>query len=186
MQEKIHFESGVTLYQNPYLNMQEHVALTGTVTYAPPGHKYPGIGVGTKLYFRYDVVFDGDFDRETGSRTYNNMLMMPDGTRQWFVHPVSLIGYEKDGRMVLVNDLVLAKPTAKKAWTSSILVHSDQFEQEKTEEIVEVLQDDRPDGVPAGSRCLAVKETIQHYNFTNTYGKDILVLNAKYLVAKLN
>ena len=184
MQDTINFDSGVQLYKDTRINMHEHVNLTGTCTHVPGQNPF-GIQKGDKLFFRYDVVFEGDFMPDTGSRVYDNLLIMPDGSWEWFVPKYALIGYERNGQLTLVNDLVMAKPTKKQQWTSTLLVHAEQFEQKSTEDIVEVVQDDSNKKLQPGDKCLAIRAYIQHYNFTSTYGHDVLIIPSKYLIAKL-
>lgn len=197
MQDTINFDSGVQLYKDTRINMHEHVNLTGTCTFTPTKNHF-GIEKGDKLFFRYDVVFEGDFMPDTGSRVYDNLLIMPDGSWEWVVQPYALIGYERNGKLTLVNDLVIAKPTKKESdWKSQSIIklyddteidgkkfHAD-FTYQNSEDIVEIIQDNGKLNLQPGDKCLALRAYIQHYNFTSTYGHDVLIIPSKYLIAKL-
>lgn len=182
-QETVTFDSGVTLYKDTRMNFSEHVTLIGKCTHVAINDPW-NIQKGDNLYFRYDVVGDGDFN-EMGQRIYKNLLIMPDGSWEWFVPHWSLVGYERDGKLVLVNDLVIAKPTKKHAWTSSFLVQAEQFADITTEDVVEIVQNDTALPLEVGDRVLSQRQYHQHYNFTSHYGKDVLVIPSKYLLAKL-
>lgn len=195
LQETVNFKSGVQLYKDTRLNMHDHVSLVGTVTHVPAINPF-NIQVGDKAFFRYDVVFEGDFVNNT--RTYENLLIMPDGSEEWVLHPYAIIGYERDGKLTLVNNLVMAKTTTRETDWKSDLIFKNTSEVEidgkkffgdysvsQSEDVVEVLQNDTALPIKKGDKCYALRSYIQHYNFNSTHGEDVLIIPSQYLIARL-
>jgi len=182
-QETVTFDSGVKLYQDTWLDQQEKVTLAGTVTFVPINDDL-GLEKGDKVFFRYDVVADID-SRDGHNKHYYNMIMLPGGVKEWFVHPCMLIAVEKDGRLQVGEKLIIGRKVKTETWSSSLIVTPEQYAQKESSEILEVLYAHEKSGYKTGDKLLVFPQYIQNYNFRSHYGQDVCVIKTDYVLGKI-
>lgn len=181
-QQTITFDSGVKLFQDVWIEHQEKATLAGTVSYVPPTDKL-GAKEGDTMYFRYDVVAEGD--AINGERQHFNEIMLPGGKKEWFVAGYQVVALDKGGTLIVPEGLLIAKQTQEETFTSSILVVPEQFATKKSETILEVLHTSAGSEYKPGEKILVIPELVQHYNLKSHYGDDICLVKEKYIIGKL-
>jgi hypothetical protein len=178
-QDTMKFKSGVELFLETRVNFEEKVSLFGEVVRdAPRGHEE--VKKGDRIYFRYDVVSDGDFD-DNGIRRYKNRYDM-NGEDLWSVPVDRVIAVVKGGEVKPLGRYVIGMPVKRPKWESKILVMSDLSEEE-----VPDLMDVKYDAgeFKAGERLLVGKDHVSRYNFESKEGEEVLVVMDEYIFARV-
>lgn len=184
-QEKVTFDSGITLYQDTSVEHQEKVTLAGTVTFAPPTDTLKlGIKVGDVIYFRYDVVADSE--NHGHYREYFNRLMLPGGNVEWFVPDWAVIGLKNGGRLMVPQGYFIAKKTVIKTIQSSLIYIPDYVAEKETDTIVDIVAVGEDSQYTPGDKAVLVPGMAQTYNLESHYGKEILFCKEKYIIGTIH
>jgi hypothetical protein len=181
-QQTITFDSGVKLFQDTWIEHQEKATLAGTITFVPQNDDL-GAQVGDTMFFRYDVVAEGD--AIDGQRKHFNEIMLPGGKTEWFVAGYQVVALDKGGSLLVPKGLLIAKRTEVETFKSSILVVPEQFATQKSNTILEILHVSPQSEYKPGDKILVIPELVQHYNLKSHYGDDICLVKEKYIIGKL-
>lgn len=183
VQEMVTFKSGVKLFQDTSIDFENKVTLKGIVTHCPTSshEKNLGISIGDEIYFRYDVVADGDFD-DNGVRQYKNRIVL-EGKTVWAVDTRRVIAVKQEGKPYTINGYVAVKKVYTQIAHTGLIEVPSELAKKEVPGVVEVCFEGTS-GYSIGERLLVLKDFLQENNFESVYNDTVFVINDDYIIGR--
>lgn len=195
--DRIQFESGVTLFLDTYFNPEEKASLSGIVTFVPKSGELSkaGIKVGDEIFFDYRVVSDGDMLPGYG-RTHKNEITINDRS-EFFVSDYHIVGIKRGEEIIPYKGYVFTKPSQVKAKSKIIIPAQgtsiddvvwslgEQAPEDESVHRVEVVSvPEYAANISKGDIVWVRGELTNRCSFLGNPNDEIHVIHSNYLIAK--